>query len=273
MKKQKEKIKRRAPTPKECKSNPKECKSTPVIPSTYICEPKLVVRNRGCFASERTAPTRSDHKHFVSEDKFPCCDQDSDEEKGRSKRCDDNNDIVQKKSKPKLCRDKIDECDEEPQLECKLNRKSRSRPPTRHTKPRREKKGFWAHCCPCCVKKTFLCPEAESEFSPSAGACGNVKATQTTPEDFRKALRCLKVQIKAEKNRQKLYRRKEKSNMLKCCGECGGLNNTHEPDCPEKKKIEEQYRKASAKYHDKRKKMEKMINKSLMKEQKQKQCW
>lgn len=100
--------------------------------------------------------------------------------------------------------------------------------------------------------------------------------TQTCPEDFKRAKRCLKLAIKEEKRRLKAYGRNQRKSKSECAEKMqksqkdGGVGGC---DDREKEKREADYRKARDKYRQKRKQMEKQINKALEKEMKKRKCW
>lgn len=121
-----------------------------------------------------------EHKHWVTKDKYPCCDQDSDEEE------------------PSV--------NVRPSASVKPINDSKQ---TVETKP--PKKGFFASCCPCCVKKPKARPASaivRTSRPPSCSDDPNNRLTQTTPQDFELAKKRLKEAIKEEKKRQKLSGKK-----------------------------------------------------------------
>lgn len=89
-------------------------------------------------------------------------------------------------------------CDLSPKDSCQLYRNKKN-PPPRQPKV---KKGFFAKCCPCCVKAPpNLCP------SKPMLECGYGKMTQTTAADFKCAVNRMKRAKAEEKKREKLYKR------------------------------------------------------------------
>jgi hypothetical protein len=250
---------------KKCKE-PKQLqcrsKSTPMIPRSKSCKPPP--KN----SSSCNKVLSKEHVHCVSKDKYPCCDHNSSDEKES-----DMSDVCETPKKNRNC--PVQQCEE--LEEC--------RPPSRDcAEKRKKKKGFFASCCPCCVKRPISRPQCEEECRPVSRACGgkNIKMTQTSPEDFARAKKCLKAAMAEEKRRQKMYGKKKKSKGNNSCVEerergCKiekprKSKESCEMSCQEKEKNEKAYEKAREKYRMKRKKMEKKISKALSKEkQRQKQ--
>ncbi|CRL03459.1 CLUMA_CG016470, isoform A [Clunio marinus] len=112
---------------------------------------------------------------------------------------------------------------------------------------------------------------------PSCDPCGEgkdkatsaSKRTQTTDSDFKKAKKTMKKAIKEEKARQKRYGGNKRFGGNQCArdkdtdDDC--LNKT-DADIREKKKREDEYKKARQRYHLQRKNLISKINKSLEKE-------
>lgn len=118
-------------------------------------------------------------RRFLSQDKYPCCVEDSDAERPTSRQLDSNSG-------------------------CDLPKKSKKPP------PRPQKKGFMSKCCPCCVKRPKSRPTYEGDSRPCSNDDGaaNMKATQTTPADLAQAKRCFNSSVAKEKQRKKMYGRK-----------------------------------------------------------------
>lgn len=222
----------------ETKKKQLRCKSAPTIPSS--CDNSM---RETCGDENGKRKISIQHQHCVSMDKYPCCDQDSDSEE---------------EAKPKTASLR----------NCPPNRKSSQKSPG--TPIKSEKRGFFAKCCPCFSKKPKVRPSINDNSRPASRACGanNVKQTQTSPDDFERAKRCLKASMKEEKRRQKVYGKNKKSEDKVDCSEMRKLRTNQPNDC-DKEKSEGEYKKARDKYRQKRKKMEQKINKSLEKEKRQ----
>lgn len=189
------------------------------------------------------------HRHCVSSDKYPCCDQDSDDE---------INEKVEVEVAENKCKSK------------RSTKKRKSRNSSKAKKP--AKKGFFASCCSCLIKKSKPVPCPDPMSRPSSN-CGNGKTTQTSADDFKRAKKCLKMSIEQEKRRLKMYRRNKKKpiDKFECTREepkmcIDGVEV--EPSQRDLMKKEADYKKTREKYLEKRQKMEKKISKALAKEAK-----
>lgn len=213
----------------EKKANQGRCKSAPAIPS--FCENST---SESC-SEEDEKPKKSGPDNCVSPDKYPCGGEESESEE----------EVKLKISK-----------------KCPSKREKNRRSAT-PAKP--QKKGFFAKCCSCCVKKPIARPVSK--------ACGpkNVKQTQTDPADLKRALKCYKEAIKEEMRRQKAYGKDKKS---KGKNDCASIRKSSEKQFEDRDRVSEaEYIKAREKYRQNRKKMEEKINKSLENEKKkQKKC-
>lgn len=183
------------------------------------------------------------HVHCVTKDKYPCCDQDSDDEMP---------DMLSKKGEAS-------------------GRSSCFPSPERPLPPKR-KSNLFAKCCPCCVKKPKV--KAGKGSRPSSRDPRNAKRTQTSPEDFKLAKKCLKAAMAKQKVRQKMYGINKKAHgkadaLLSCADMRGGdAEGDLCEDDESKQKREDEYKIARAKYREKRKKLELKINKALENEEK-----
>lgn len=149
-------------------------------------------------------------------------------------------------------------CPENPRINYKC--KSR-RPPTPMVM--RKNKGFFASCCPCCVKK-YYCKKLE-ERPVTSGCSPNAKLTQTTKEDFSMSRKRLQQAMREERQRQSLYARRN-SNACKARRDiCPAIDDDEDFDDPRKILKRE---KAREKYCLKRRKMEQRLTKSLEKQYK-----
>lgn len=187
-----------------------------------------------------SAPSQSSARsRCISEDKYPC--------------------------------DESDEEDESSGKDCRGNKKPKNDgcgPLFMSDIAPKKKKGLAAKLCPCLVK-----PKAKPSCifnKVESNTCGNHKCTQTSGDDFKVAKKCMKVEQKLERQRQKMYNRKNKKAEKITCAEAKAMREEgYEcPDDVDPAKREADYKKARDKYREKRKRLEDTINRAMEKERK-----
>lgn len=224
-------------------------------------KPSIEARAKTSLASNGRVSTKTSkslaHRHCVTIDNYPCCDQDSDVAESDE----DNRDSKSAASRDELKAKQASRCSKVDPYGCEP-----------------KQRGFLSKCCPCCFKRPVSRPAFEriDDSRPSSANHGK-KMTQTCPDDFKRAKKCFEAQLKEEKRLQKMYGKSGAiRDTMKCADErCKSINGELD-DCEDpatKEKRELAYKKARQEYRIKRKKMEAKLTKALEKElEKRGQC-
>lgn len=125
----------------------------------------------------------------------------------------------------------------------------------------KKKKGFFASCFPCCVKRV-----GTAVRPVTMGKSGNSKITQTTKEDFKCSIKVLNNAKKNERKRKQSY--KSSGRYRKGDGKGEPMycpKDLDSAECEDPKKIQK-FEQAREKFFQRRLKMESQIAKSLEKQ-------